>query len=90
VVYSEGGSVLNPPVQAGFLTDELSCETAVFPEQAPVTNYVKINMISAVTMISAATDFEYSKDWLVTDSHRLSFYHVLGRAPAELCIHPFD
>ena len=41
-------------------------------------------------VISAVTDFEYSKDWLVTDSHRLSFYHVLRRTPAEPCIHPFD
>ncbi len=39
-------------------------------------------------MTSAAADFEYSKDWLVTDSHRLSYYHVLG-APAGAVYIPF-
>jgi len=30
------------------------------------------------TVIPATADFEYSKDWLVTDLHRLSYYHVHG------------
>jgi hypothetical protein len=30
----------------------------------------------------AVAAFAYSKDWLVTESHRLSFYHVQN-APAE-------
>jgi hypothetical protein len=36
----------------------------------------------------AAAAFAYSKDWLVTELHRLSSFHQL-RAPAVICIPGF-
>ena len=42
-------------------------------------------MVSQYSCDPATADFEYSKDWLATDSHRLSFYHVQSQKVLGLC-----
>ena len=34
-------------------------------------------MQTRIARETASTDFEYSNDWFVADSHRLSFYHMV-------------
>lgn len=72
MVYSGENSIFNVAVQqAGFLTYELPCKAAAFP-----VNTSDESKESDMELPPAAAAFEYSKDWLVTESHRLSFYHA--------------
>jgi hypothetical protein len=74
------------PLQAGFLTGELSCNATVFPGDPSDESSAPTNGVEGYGgKPPAAAAFAYSKDWLVTDLHRLSSFHQL-HAPAGACI----